>query len=369
MKKCMGFNCGIVGLPNVGKSTIFNALTAQHVPAESYPFCTTDHNTGVVSVPDVRLDDIAKIFKPDRVVNTHIEFVDIAGLVAGAHKGEGLGNKFLGNIRNVDAIAHVVRCFENPDIPHQYESVDPVRDVGVVETEMMLADLEIINKQLDRILKSAKSGDKRIKHQLEQMGILKQTLEEGRLLKNCAGIIHELKIEGVEIATITDKPVFFIANIGESELNDGGPALKALEAFCNKRSDQLLKISAEIEEEIADLPAGERAAYRKELGIEHSSLEEIIRAGYSLLNLVTFFTKESSEVKAWTVESGTKAPQAAGKIHTDFEKGFVKAIVYNYSELMKFNDEHVLKEKGLLRIEGHDYIVRDGDIIQFRFAN
>lgn len=365
----MGFNCGIVGLPNVGKSTIFNALTAQHVPAENYPFCTTDHNTGVVSVPDKRLDDIAKIFKPERVVPTHIEFVDIAGLVAGAHSGEGLGNKFLGHIRNVDAIAQVVRCFNASDVVHPYPTIDPIRDLEVVETEMVLADLEIVDKLLIKHQHASKGGEKHEKEIVEVLTHLKGALEKGITIKKSGVRFHEVA-NLIDLPVTTDKPSFVIANVDEDEIrNPKDEAVKKLEEFCKKRGEMLLRISAKIESELVELSPDERTAFRSELGVPHSSLEQIIQTGYSILNLITFFTKESSEVRAWTVPKGTKAPQAAGRIHTDFEKGFVRAEVYGYSDLMKYGSEHSLREHGHLKIEGHEYEVKDGDILQFRFTS
>lgn len=357
----MGFNCGIVGLPNVGKSTLFNAMTAAHVPAENYPFCTTDHHTGMVAVPDKRLDDIAAIFKPEKLVPTMVEFVDIAGLVKNAHQGEGLGNKFLSFIREVDAIAHVIRCFDAENVAHQYDTIEPLRDIEVVDTELMLADLEMVEKKLAKLAPQVKSGEKDAKKEAESLEQLKKALEDGIPARK-AGVETDLHL-------LSTKPVMYVCNVNETDVKQPSERVKAVMAQAEKEGIPVVEICGGIEAELVDLPtAEERKAFLDDLGLEESGLERVIHAGYKLLDLVSFFTKDGSEVRAWSVPNGTKAPQAAGKIHTDFEKGFVRAEVYTYNELMAAGDEHKVKDAGKLRIEGHDYVIRDGDIVHFRFA-
>jgi GTP-binding protein YchF len=362
----MGLNCGIVGLPNVGKSTLFNAMTSAHVPAENYPFCTKDPNTGMVAVPDKRLTDIAAIFKPERVIPTQIEFVDIAGLVEGAHKGEGLGNKFLSHIREVDAIAHVVRCFEAPNVVHSYGTIDPIRDIEVVETELCLADLEIVEKRWQKIAHSAKIGDKEAQKEAVPLKKLKQCLEAGHPAST-AGLHAEDWALLHELAILTKKPVIFVLNVGESDVKSPSDIVKRAIEYAKKRGTPVVELCGSIEGELADLAADERREFLSDLGLPESGLERFIHTVYGLLKLITFFTKDGPEARAWTVVAGTKAPQAAGKIHTDFERGFIRAEVYSYDELMLRGQEAAVREKGHLRIEGHDYIIRDGDIVHFRF--
>ncbi len=363
----MGFNCGIVGLPNVGKSTLFNAMTAAHVPAESYPFCTTDHHVGKVSVPDERLHKIAAIFKPERIVPTMVEFVDIAGLVENAHKGEGLGNRFLGYIREMDAIAHVVRCFDAPQVAHPYENIDPVHDIHIINTELMLADLENIEKKYEKIAHLAQSGDKEAKTLFAIYEKIKKGLEAGipvrlqRLPEHELLMIHNLFL-------LTAKPVLYVCNVNETDIKNPSERVKRVEEIAKSENTEMVYVCGSIEAELADLTDEEKKDFLSDLGLSEPGLPRLIHAGYRLLDLITFFTKDGPEVRAWTIKRGTKAPQAAGRIHSDFEKGFIRAEVYSYDELIKSGSEQKLKEEGKIRIEGHEYVVKDGDIIHFRFA-
>ncbi|MFH1830678.1 MAG: redox-regulated ATPase YchF [Pseudomonadota bacterium] len=362
----MGFNCGIVGLPNVGKSTLFNAMTAAHVPAEKYPFCTKDHHTGIVALPDPRLTNIASIFKPERVVPAHVEFVDIAGLVEGAHKGEGLGNRFLGHIREVDAIAHVVRCFDAPDVAHAYEKLDPVHDIEVVNTELLLADLEIVAKQHDKISHVAKSGDAHAKKQLASMEKLKAVLEAGFPAQK-ADLTNAEWEELPFMGLITDKPVLYVLNVNETDVREPSQIVRTAIDYTQNQGAPAIEICGSIEDELADLEEKDRKEFLKDLGLEEAGLPRLIHAAFRLLDMITFFTKDGPEVRAWNIKRGTRAPQAAGKIHTDFEKGFMRAEVYSYDELMKAGSEHKIREQGHIRIEGHLYEIKDGDIVHFRF--
>ena len=362
----MGFNCGIVGLPNVGKSTIFNALTKAGAEAANYPFCTIDPNVGVVPLRDKRLDEIAKIFKPEKILPTTVEFVDIAGLVKGASKGEGLGNQFLGHIKSVDAIAHIVRCFENSDVVHVEGSVDPIRDIEVINTELALADLTTVEKRLEKNARLAKSGDKKALHEASILEKIKVNLNEGKgarflnLSPEEKEVIHELFL-------ITLKPALYVANVSEDQIKNPGENAKKVQEFASKEGSECVILSGAIESEISNLSDEEQVEFLKDLGVEESGLDRMAHAGYKLLHLISYFTAGPKEVRAWTIPHNTKAPQAAGVIHTDFEKGFIKAEIYHFNDLIKYGSEPSVKEKGLMRLEGKEYIVKDGDIIFFRF--
>ncbi len=365
----MGFSCGIVGLPNVGKSTIFNALTASKVSAENYPFTTIEPNIGIVDVPDERIDTLAGIDRSEKKVYTTLKFVDIAGLVKGASKGEGLGNRFLSHIREVDAIACVVRCFTSKDVVHVEGSIEPARDIGIINTELLLADLETVEKRFDRTSKASKSGNKKL---IEEAGFLKRLsshLAEGKKAISIERNHEENQIlAGLNL--LTSKPAMYIANVSEDGLagkSGEQDSIKQVESEALKEGAGIAVISGKLEAELAELDLKERAEYLKELGIKRSGLDEMIEKGYRLLNLLTFFTSGPQEAHAWTVVKGTKAPQAAGRIHSDFEKGFIKAEVISYRNYVKAGSEAAAREQGFLRIEGKDYIMQEGDVVYFRF--
>ena len=362
----MGFKCGIVGLPNVGKSTIFNAITSAGAEAANYPFCTIEPNVGIVAVPDSRLNALSEIVNPQQVLPTTMEFVDIAGLVKGASRGEGLGNQFLGHIRRVDAIAHIVRCFEDDNVVHVDGSIDPLRDVEVIQTELNLADLDSVEKRINRIGKQAKSGDKKMQEELALMGKVHDCLNGGQPARNADLTAEQWKVLR-ELCLITAKPVLYVANVAEGDLSGKHPFVARLREHAAAEGAEMMVICGKIEAEIAELPDGEKSEFLKELGLGESGLDQMIHAGYRLLGLYTYFTAGVKEVRAWTVSAGSRAPQAAGVIHTDFEKGFIRAEVIGYEDYVATRGEARAKEKGLMRLEGKEYVVKDGDVMHFRF--
>lgn len=362
----MGLQCGIVGLPNVGKSTLFNALSNAKAEAANFPFCTIEPNIGVITVPDERLKILESLVNPKKVIPTVIEFVDIAGLVKGASKGEGLGNKFLANIREVDAIIHVIRCFADDNIVHVAGSVDPAFDKEVIDTELQLKDLEAIDKKISKIEKIAKSGDAQAKKDLPVLLLYKEKLEAGFNARSVE-VTKEEKTAIADIHLLTVKPVIYVANVDEGSVLTGNEYVKALEEAVKSEGAEVIKISAAIESQIAELDPEERDIFLEEYGLKESGLNKLIRASYELLQLITYFTAGVQEVRAWTIRRGWKAPQAAGVIHTDFERGFIKAEVIKLEDYQKYKTEAACKEVGKLAIEGKEYEVKDGDIMHFRF--
>lgn len=359
---------GIVGLPNVGKSTLFNAITKAGAESANYPFCTIDPNIGIVSVPDERLDRLAEMYHPKKVTHTAIEFVDIAGLVKGASKGEGLGNKFLSHIREVDAIIHVVRCFEDPNIVHVDGSIGPARDMETINLELIFADLELLEKKIDRVKKQSKSGEKSLLTELDFLERIHRHLEQNQPVRSMK-IDDEWKKYTRQLFLLTSKPLLYCANVAESDLShpEDNRFVKELREVAAKEHAEVMVISAQIEEEIAQLDDEEKSLFLSELGLAESGLDRLVKASYKLLGLISFLTAGEPEVRAWTIENGTKAPQAAGKIHTDFERGFIRAEIVAYDDLMRVGSYNAAREQGLVRSEGKDYVMKDGDVTLFRF--
>ncbi|HCQ29371.1 MAG TPA: redox-regulated ATPase YchF [Flavobacteriales bacterium] len=363
----MALKCGIVGLPNVGKSTLFNCLSNAKAQSANFPFCTIEPNVGTITVPDPRLNKLEELVKPQRVLPTTIEIVDIAGLVKGASKGEGLGNQFLANIRETDAIIHVLRCFDDDNIVHVDGSVDPVRDKEIIDTELQLKDLETVEKKIQGVLRKAKSGDKDAQKELALLEKYKEALEQGKSARTVAVDDDEQKFLK-ELQLITNKPVLYLCNVDENSVKTGNKYVEQVREAVKDENAEILVLGAKIESDIAELETyEERQMFLEDLGLDEPGVSKLIRKAYELLNLITYFTAGEKEVRAWTIEKGTKAPQAAGVIHTDFEKGFIRAEVIHYDDFVEYGSEAAAKEAGKLHIEGKEYVVQDGDIMHFRF--
>ena len=364
----MGFKSGIVGLPNVGKSTLFNALTSAGAEASNFPFCTIDPNVGVVPVPDERLWKISSLVKPSKTVPTYIEIVDIAGLVKGASEGKGRGNAFLSHIREVDLIIHVVRCFEDDNVMHVDGTIDPIRDIRTIQDELVLKDLETIEKREEKLESQAKSGDREIRVELDLIKSMREFIESGSSARNFK---PDRSVEHIarELYLLTSKPVLYVCNVSEAELPDarGNAQVEKVKEYAQKFNDDVLIVCAKIESEIAELEGEEKELFLSEMGLDKSGLDQLIKSAYAKLGLITFFSTTSSEVRAWTITKGTKAPQAAGKIHTDFEKGFIRAETISYADFIEAGSEQAAKEAGKMRSEGKEYALNDGDVVLFKF--